>query len=192
MVYEGMDLPLDIIRTRGRAVKPLEARVVRQMTPADLMLLGEEKGSTAPPIKRLRDRHHALARNLASGMKPGDAAIICGYDPSRVSILLGDPTFRNLVDHYRESVDAQYVQLHETLSGMSLDAALILRERMEDDPDKIKVDQLIDVIKTGADRTGYGPSTKQDVNINVNLADRLQEARKRVASRQLELTRNAE
>lgn len=185
-----MTAPLDIIRTSGRAAKPLEIEFVRALEPADLPLLQLERGTTPSPIKRLRERHHALARNLASGMTESDAAAICGYDIARVSILKGDPTFRELIEFYREDVTKQYAQLHETLAGMSLDAALLLRERLEEKGEDIAIDKLIEVVKMGADRTGFGPSSKQEVNVNVNLASRLEEARKRVAQRTLELRAN--
>lgn len=165
---------------------------MRRLTEEDLRLLSEEKGSKPAPLQRLRERHHALARNLAGGMRPEAAAAICGLSVSRVSILQGDPAFKDLVLFYRSEVEAQYAQVHEQLAGASLDALVILRERMEDTPDKIKTETLMEVVKMGADRTGYGPTSKTDVNVNVNLASRLEEARKRVAARTIELVPNKE
>lgn len=188
VVYEDMELDLEIIRTTGRAAKPIEASVVGELTPEDLTLLGAEKGSRPPALKRLRERHHALARHIASGMENSAAAAICGYDISRVSVLLGDPTFCDLVELYRADFVREYAKLHEMLAGMSVDAAVILRERMEDEPDKLKTDQLIEIMRTGADRTGFGPSSKQEVNVNVNMADRLQAARQRLSQRTIDIT----
>lgn len=185
-----MTIPLDIIRTTGRAATPVTAEVLRPLEEADLVLLGEEKGSKPPPLQRLRERHHALARNLASGMSEENAAAICGYDRSRVSILKSDPAFKELLLFYRKEVDAQYVQLHEVLSGMAVDAAVVLRERLEDDPEAIGTKTLIEITKMAADRTGHGPSSKQEVQVNVNLASRLEEARKRIASRTIDVTPN--
>lgn len=171
-------------RTVGRAAKATEFEVLGELTEVDMTLLAEEKGSRAPALKRLSERHHALARHLASGMKIGEAAAVCGYDISRVSILKDDPAFQELIAFYGEQVDAQYAGLHEVLAGMSLDAALILRERMEDSPEKIKVAELLEISKMGADRTGHGPSSTQQVNVNVGIGERLEAARKRVAERQ--------
>lgn len=186
-----MTIPLDIVKVKGRSSVPIQAEALRELTRADLALLEAERGVQKPKaLVRLRERHHALARNLAGGMKESDAAAMCGYDLARVSVLKGDPAFQELISFYRESVDAAYANLHEVLAGMSLDAALIIRERMEDEPDKLKTDQLADIVKMGADRTGHGPSSTQQVNVNVNLASRLEEARKRIASRTLELTAN--
>lgn len=187
MVRWGMDVGLDIFRTTGRAAKPCTATRVRELDESDLVLLGEEKGSKAPALKRLGERHHALARALASGMAPGEAAIVCRYDSSRVSILLDDPAFRELLVFYRESVNEKYLGLHEQLGGLAGDAAEELADRLEQEPEKFSVGQLMEVVKMGADRTGHGPqSSTTNVNVNVDLASRLQEARKRVAARTIE------
>lgn len=175
-----MDLDLDALRTRGRAPNPPSATIIRALEASDLVLLDTEKGSTAPPLKRISERHHALARHLASGMGESEAAIICRYSPSRISILKADPAFRQLLNFYQAEVRNQYIDLHSQLSGLSADAASILAERLEEEPEKISVGQLMEITKMGADRTGFGPQTSQ-VNINVDLAGRLEAARKRVA-----------
>lgn len=185
------DLDLTPFRTRGRAKREVVAVQVRELQRDDLLLLGEEKGSQAPALKRLTDRHHALARCLASGMRPGDAAITCGYDASRVSILQADPAFQELLNFYREDTQAAYRDLHQRLAGLSLDAAEELAHRLEEDMQldekKISIGQLMEITKMGADRTGYGPqSSSTNVNVNVDLASRLEAARKRVAARTIE------
>lgn len=185
--YGGrMDLAPDLFRTVGRAKRVITAEVVRELEPNDLVHLGAEKGSEPSALKRLSDRHHALARNLASGMEPGEAGMLCGYVNSRVSILQNDPAFKELVEFYRRDVTAQYRDLHQRLSGLALDAAEELAERLEAEPEKVSIGQLMEITKMGADRTGFGPqSSTTNLNVNVDLASRLQEARKRVASRQL-------
>lgn len=188
-----MDLSLELAppRTRGRAPAHIEIEGTRPLRPDDLVLLGEEKGSTLNPIKRLSERHHALAKAIASGVKPGEAGIICGYSNSRVSILQADPSFKELVKFYTEQKDAQYLEMHERIAGLSVDALEELRERLEEDPDSFSNGLLLDLVTKMADRSGNGPSTTstQNVNVNVNLADRLQAARERVAkSREIEGT----
>lgn len=187
-----MDLALDIVRTTGRAAKPVSATIVRELELGDLALLNEERGTAPSAVKRLSERHHALARSIASGMKPGEAAALTGYDNARVSVLLSDPAFKELVKFYLEDVTRQYAGLHEVMAGMSLDAMLEIRQRLEDEGDKIPIATLLEIGKMGADRTGHGPSSKQEVNVNVNLASRLEEARKRVAQRTIELKANTD
>jgi hypothetical protein len=84
--------------------------------------------------------------------------------------------------------------MHEVLAGMSKEAALEIAERLEDDDmrEKMPLASLLEIVKVGADRSGHGPSSSStQVNVNVNLASRLEEARKRVAERRtLELVVN--
>src|SRR5688500_9379828 len=170
-----MDLSAEVFRTRGRAPATLNASVVRELDSADLVLLNQEKGSKPSAIKRLSERHHALARNLASGMSPGDAATFCGYTASRVSILQDDPAFKELLVFYREDAQRPYRDLHNRLSGLALDAAEELSNRLEEDMQvedakdkKVSIGQLVELTKMGADRTGHGPQTSS-FNINANV-----------------------
>lgn len=190
--YSGaaMNTPIDIpFRTRGRASKPLHFTEVRALDAGDLVLLQEERGAKPPPLKRLADRHHAIARCLASGMSESDTAIACGLSSSRVSILKNDPAFKELLQFYRDETNAQYRDLHERLAGISMDATALLQEQLEADLQadmdnrKLSTGALMQLTQMGADRTGHGPQSSQNVNVNVNLASRLQAARERVAAR---------
>lgn len=179
-------------RTVGRASRELVFAQIRDLDTADIAMLGEEKGVVSTPLKRLSDRHHALARCLASGMCESDAAIACGYVLSRVSVLKSDPAFQELLAFYRSETDAQYRDLHSRLAGLSMDAADELGERLEADMQaevgekKISIGQLMEITKMGADRTGHGPqSSSTNLNVNVDLAGRLEAARRRVADRKL-------
>lgn len=178
-----MDLDLPVLRTTGRPLKPVSAVVIRPLEPADLALLEAPRGGETPPLQRLRNRHHQLARLIAAGIPHNDAAFMSGYTASRVSILLADPTFKDLVTFYRESVDAEVEALQEKLLGLAKDAADELQERLESEPEKLSTGQLLEVVKVGADRTGHGPSSSTtNVNVNVDLAGRLERARKRLAA----------
>jgi hypothetical protein len=186
-----VELSAELFRTRGRAPKPVVAEVVRELEASDMVLLGTEKGSKPNALKRLTERHHALARSLAGGMPIGDAATLQGYTISRVSILQSDPAFKELLEFYREDAQRPYRDLHIRLAGLSMDAAEELSVRLEEDMQteeikdkKVSIGQLMEITKLGADRTGYGPQSSQ-LNVNVDLAGRLEAARKRVAMRKL-------
>jgi hypothetical protein len=188
-----VELSTELFRTKGRAAKPVVAAIVRELDRADLALLAEEKGSKPSAVKRLTERHHALARSIAGGMKPGDAAILCGYTVSRVSILQGDPAFSELLAFYREDAQRPFRDLHNRLAGIAADAVEELSVRLEEDMQteevkdkKISVGQLVELTKMGADRTGFGPQTTA-LNVNVDLAGRLEAARKRVALRKFDV-----
>src|SRR5687768_16258292 len=95
----SLDLDLDIAATDfiGRKARSVTAEVTRELTRSDLALLKTERGVQPSHIQRLSERHHALARCLASGLSVADACAITGYTPSRVSILKGDPSFEELI-----------------------------------------------------------------------------------------------
>lgn len=183
-----VNLETNMFRTRGRAVKPLTVEFVRELEPNDMVLLETEKGVKPNPIRQLRDRHHALARKLAEGATPGEAAIWCGYSVSRVSILQSDPAFKELLEFYRREVNIQYRDLNGQLASIAMDATSELLDRLETEPEKISTNQLMELTKLGADRTGYGPqSSSTNLNVNVDLADRMKAARQRVEARKLDL-----
>jgi len=176
-----MDLNLDIAAmTRpGRKPAPLHAHVVRELESADLAALAAPRNTEPAELKRLSERHHALARSLASGMSEAEAAALTGYDLSRVSNLKRSPAFQELLALYRDRRDAEFAEMHAMLAGLSKDAALELRTRLEDSPGEITLPQLLDILKMGADRTGFGPTSKQETTVRVDLSTRLEAARTR-------------
>lgn len=174
------DLGFDI-HLGGRAPKAVSAEIIRELTQADLALLATERHIQPSHVQRLTSRHHALARCLATGMSAGEAALCTGYTPSRISVMKGDPAFEELCTFYRSGRSDQVQDLGEKLLSVAHDAATILQERLEDEPEKFNVDALNEIVKLGADRTGFGPKATQ-VNVNVNLGDRMKSARERAAS----------
>lgn len=177
------DLQINFFRTTGRPTLPLTAEVVGEISAVDLELLGSSKGYEIPAIKRLSDRHHALARAIVAGASMGEAALICGYDISRISILKNDPAFRELLAFYGEEKVRAFRDTQAKLAGIASDALDELQTRLEDAPDKIPLDKLMQLVTLGADRSGNGPSSTQNVNMNSGVADRLASARERLAAR---------
>lgn len=168
------------IQTVGRPRKRIEYEVLGELTLEDLEGLGVEKGlKSLSPVKRISDRHHALARCIASGVTDFEASVVTGYCLGRIRGLKQDPAFKELVTFYRGAVIEKFADLHERLAGLAVDAADLLRDRMEDSPEEISTGQLTELVKMGADRTGHGPSNTT-VNVNIGLASRLEAARKRV------------
>lgn len=174
------DLPA-IPGFRGRRPREVIAEVVRPLEESDLALLEVERGTRPPNIKQLRDSHHALARVLASGAHPAEASLVTGYSLSRISILQSDPTFRELLEFYRTAKDEIFADVMGRMSALQLEAMSALLERMHDNPEQFSPAMLVEVAKTFADRTGYGPSSKStNVNLNLDIATKLERARQRV------------
>ena len=97
-------------------------------------------------IKRLRDHHHLIARLVAEGRRTTDIAAEVGLSISRVSILKGDPAFRQLVEMYR----ANYGQLKEAAFSDFYKKAALVRslaaeeklERYHEDPENLSNGEL--------------------------------------------------
>ena len=184
---EDLGTGIDISALMGRRGTSVTAAEVRPLTGEDIARITEEERATkAPCLKKLRQRHHALARALASGMPQGEAAISCGYTQAYVSTIESSPAFTELVAFYRTEVDKEYLGMHEAMAGLSRDAVDELTERLEEEPTDFSVGQLIELGKFGADRTGHGPATSSTVNVKVGLADKLAEARGRINKHRLE------
>ena len=166
------------LRIGGAPAKPLTFHHERDLEEGDLALLSEPRQSSAPPIKRLRERHHALARMLASGMSENDAGLICGYSSSRVSILKADRAFAELLEFYRGGETERYVEHKVALDELGLDALEEIRERME--TEELSLAQVMEIAKLTLDRSGFGPSSKSEVSVKIGLADRMKAAESRL------------
>lgn len=173
-----LDLDLESVGRAGRKTKPLHVGETRALRTSDLALLSVEQETKAPAVKRITDRHHRLARLLADGVAPAEASIVTGYCLSRISILQADPTFQELMSHYKRIQTDAYADLHQRLAGLSVDAADLLSDKMEEAPEELTVNQLQSIIQLGADRTGHGPQ-QTNVSFTGNIADRMDAARRR-------------
>lgn len=150
----SLNLNIEKLPGPGRRKVPVHFEIVREMGEADLGALAtQDVGSTPAPIKRITDRHHSLARLLAAGTTEAEAAMITGYDSSRISILKNSPAFQELLALYRGEVDREFATVLDHMSGLSKDALLELRERMEETPDKFTNGELLRVITDLVDRT---------------------------------------
>lgn len=174
------DLNLDI-NLIGRKVHAVGAEVLRELGLSDLGLLATERGIQPTHVQRITDRHHALARCLATGMSATEAGLVTGYTASRISVLRGDPSFEELISFYQGEKARPVLDLQERMTSLALDATAELQDRLELEPEKVSTDQLLDTIKLTADRTGNGPK-QTNVNVNVNLGDRMKAARERAAA----------
>lgn len=173
------DLNLDL-RLMGRKATAIGAEVLRELTTSDLGLLSIERSIQPTHVQRITDRHHALARCLATGMSATEAGLCTGYTASRISILRGDPSFEELIAFYQGEKSRPVLDLQERMTSLALDATSELQDRLELEPASVSTDQLLDTIKLTADRTGHGPK-QTNVNVNVNLGDRMKAARERAA-----------
>lgn len=173
-----LDLDLDRLSRPGRRPAELSCVVKRQLDDGDLALLRENRQTQAPQIVQLSQRHHRLARLLAQGKKPAECSRLTGYGLSRISILQADPTFGELVAHYKNVVDMELEDFSASMGELATDTVNFLKDQLE--AGNITVPQAMKMFELMADRTGHGPATKNDTNLNINLGARLDAARKRM------------
>jgi hypothetical protein len=156
----GLDLDIAKLVGPGRPAVPLDVEYVRDLTEADLQLQATINSHMEPsPIKRITDRHHLLARLLASGTPEAEAAAITGYDNSRVSVLKNSPAFQELLALYQAEAKREFVSVLEHMAGMSRDALLELRSRLEENPDRFSNKDLKELVIDFADRAVDGDQT---------------------------------
>jgi hypothetical protein len=168
----------------GNAVQP-EISGIRILARADLSVLLEKR----PPVhlKSLTDKHHRIARACAAGLSNLDVAAICGITANRVSMLKVDPTFIELIAHYRGLVTADYLQQTdsylEVLLSNKLKAEVMLGDKLDDAIDggeALPTRDLMAISRDAADRTGHG-KVQTNMNVNVDFASKLEAARRRSA-----------
>lgn len=175
-----IDLTVESAFSRGRKSRDLNPAYVRDLEDADLASL--QRGTLPPPeLKRLNERHHALAKLLAAGTPPGEAAIMLRYDVARVSILQSDPAFKELLALYSARADEEWsgqLELMGSVRDMALGEIL---DRLEDDEKRevISLTELRRLVTDMGDRTGLGPTSTQKLDVSVDMGARLEAARKR-------------
>ncbi len=117
-------------------------------------------------------------------MRDVEASAVTGYDPSRISILKRDPSFAELLEHYRRcenSLEADFVDRTQRLANSVVNE---IADRLED-PDRVAAmteQTLLEVAKFAAGHSGHAPIARNvNVNVNAGLGDRLAAAAKRLA-----------
>ena len=184
-----LGISLSDLTGRGRRPSEVEASRVREITQEDMEALATlPRGVKAPERKRITERHHALARLLAGGMDEGVAATVLGYEPSTVSIIKASPAFQELMVIYTNARDVEFADTMAQMAGLTKDVLLEIRKRVEEEPEKIGMGMLTELLTKLTDRTGFGPTTKQEVNVNVGLGERLKLARERARSAMIDVT----
>jgi hypothetical protein len=109
-------------------------------------------------LKKIRERHHAVARLMANGMKPGLVAALTGYTGSYISVLMNNPAMQELVELYRIKNGSAMQVITENLRTVGSKATEKLNEKL--DADEINdVHELVAIAKLGHDRSGHGPSS---------------------------------
>lgn len=159
----------------------LEMEIVRPLTEQDVPTL-----LAPPPVKapgqrlaELRSQHHQLARLIARGTAHEDAALMTGYSVSYISVLLGDPTFQNLITHYSTIEDIVQIDVLERMRSLHIASMEELQSRLEREPEgwsKRELMELADmmgkptlaVVQAKA-QSKFAPAAEGGVNIGITF-----------------------
>lgn len=163
---------LDLIRPRllpGAPAREPTAEYSRDLNPSDIAALSARPKTEPYQIKAIRATHHALAKCLASGMKQTQASLVTGYTPTRIGQLMRDPSFAALVEDYKAEAQSIFADMTERMANITFDMLAEIQERFDAEPEKFTIPQMLDIVKTFADRTGHGPNS--EVNLNVRTGD---------------------
>ena len=122
-------------------------------------------------LKSIRQSHHLVAKQIALGMRNMDIAASTGYAPGTITSLKQDPTFKALIKYYRKHANVNFGLLTKQLALLSRDTLQILRERMESNPDEIKISELLDILKVSSQGSGEIAATKHEHTVSGSISN---------------------
>lgn len=165
---------------RGKIASDLQITAIRELSRDDLACVKDKR--SAPAVQRFRDPHHRLARLLASGLRPAEAATQAGYSLARIYILQADPSFQDLITAYRKDVHNAFIsaeeERHRTATEVNLKALRHLNEHFDEADEKgelVPLGRALAVFADTSDRVGLSKKST-NVNINVDFAAKLEGA----------------
>jgi hypothetical protein len=167
-VLEESDLR-ELLMGQGGEEQAAEGKASK--TPAPEFLPVEEPTD----LKRLRERHHSVARLVAKGMQQSLVASITGYTQSYLSVLLNAPAMRELVEMYRIQNGSAAEVIGERLKTVGLKAIDKIEDKLE--AEDLSAFELATIAKLGLDRSGHGPSSTQHTIQETHLVDHAELAR---------------
>lgn len=170
------DLGLGGLRVgRGRRGAPPPVMGTRPLTEEDFIAAATKPAEALPSVKTLRHQHHQLAKLLATGTRPTDAAIITGFSISRISVLKADPSFAELLAYYSQMEEEGWKEaradMRERLVGVGFDSIEMLQQRLDEEPESFSNDALMKLLELTTDRTGHGKVTKLEGKVTHALDD---------------------
>lgn len=177
----SLDLRQTALARRSARAEPWQVAFDREIGPDDLLLLHSVMRLAPDPkaaLAKIKDAHHTLAQLLASGKSPVEVSAITGYSPSRIYTLQADPAFKELLVHYTDQHVASVADIQGQVRHLALAAKQVLMDRLEDEPEAFSNKDLKDILTAGLDRTGHGPTSNHNININdpSRVIDKLKDA----------------
>ncbi len=186
--YNLDNLGLRAPPSRGAPRSKLFYTYERDLDEGDVstLLSNPAREVTTPSIQKLKQSHHTLARLLAEGTTQVEAAAITGYSLSRISVLKLDPAFCELLVYYSSQQKEIYLNVHQRLASLGLDALEELHDRLNDPSQPpMSNKELQDLVALSFDRAGYGPRSTKVNEFKFSLDGLLEAVKEEVSERSL-------
>lgn len=174
----------------GRKSNPPKIIEARPLTRDDLRHL-DKRDQAVSRVAFFRETHHRLARMIAAGFRIEQVLESTGYSYQRLWTLRQDPAFQELVAQYKNSVDTKYTADVDEFRETALSNMKRMERMVEDHLDKaeeagdlIPLKTLSSLVTDRADRFGYGKQSVK-LNVNVDMAVKLERARERAEKAKL-------
>lgn len=172
----------ELTRNLITATGPLTREVLEE-GPKVPLLPGQENILS---IEQMRTRQHRMAQLLASGLKETTVARMVGFTVGYVSNLKRSPAFAELLAHYTAEVEDRFSGFVERAGELSEQLVDELADRLQENPKQFTVNQILEAVKTLADRSGNAPVARTtNLNVNVDLGSKLAAARARATAAEL-------
>lgn len=167
-VEMGLDLRDGAFGRPSTKTVPWHLALEREITPEDMALLQgpADPCNSRAPLAKIRAPHHMMAQYLAAGKSRIEISALLGYTPARIATLERDPAFMELVAHYTEVKILADADISKQIQHVALAASQELMDRLEEDPTAFSNKELLELRNSSLDRSGYGPSSTQNVNVN--------------------------
>lgn len=159
-----------------RLAAPLVITVVRALTPEDLPAINSPPPVASPGqlLGGIRHAHHQIAQLLVKGVPQVEISLLTGYSPSYISVLKSDPTFVELLDHYKCERELVFADVLERMKALGIATIDELQARLLEAPEKWTKSELLAMAEvmlkpsTGGS-SGSGGGSAGPVTLNVNF-----------------------
>jgi len=143
------------------------------------------------PLTYLWERHREMMRRIVAGDKPIEIARDMNMTPTRMSIIMNSPAFKNELARLSSKADEAALDIRTRIRGSAVKAMDLLEQAL--DPKAALHQSLsgankVKVAQDMLDRDGHGAVQKAQVNVNhAHLTgDDIAELRRRRAARLME------
>lgn len=163
---------------RGRRAVPVTCELIRELGPEDVETLVNQQVFGPPPrqIKQLRNSHHNLAMLLAKGHDHGTVSLMTGYSEPTISLLMADPSFIGLYEHYISVREMVFVDVLERMKAVGLNSLEELQARLDEGPEKFSNREIMEMTELllvkptqGARGAGAAGASGPGTNINISF-----------------------